>query len=103
MKLNLAVIKSEQVAQNGTRWVDVNKGDSENPNRRSIFVGEEFNMGKDDTLYAATPPLEALRYMLSCASAWGGGNSVRKGVVINVVRRACFYAKATRDIYRVAG
>ena len=54
----------------GTRWVDVNKGDFDNPNCRSIFVGREFNAGKDDSLYAATPPLEALRYVLSCAATW---------------------------------
>ena len=41
----------------GTRWVDVNKGDAEEPDYRSRMVGREFNVGRDDTLYAATPPL----------------------------------------------
>ena len=41
----------------GTRWVDVNKGDAENPNCRSRLVGREFNVGRDNTLYAATPYL----------------------------------------------
>ena len=30
----------------GTRWVDINKGDSCNPNCRSRLVGREFNVGK---------------------------------------------------------
>ena len=45
----------------GTRWAEVNKGDAESPNCRSRLVGREFNVGGDDTLYAAPPPLEALR------------------------------------------
>ena len=43
----------------GTRWVDTNKGDAEAPDCRSRLVGREFNVGRDDNLYAATPPLEA--------------------------------------------
>ena len=84
----------------GTRWVDVNKGDSTNPNCRSRLVGREFNVGRDDTLYAATPPLEALRLILSHAGMWiPGRNGERKAVMINDVRRAYFYARATRDLY----
>ena len=43
----------------GTRWVDTNKGDENNPNYRSRIVGREFNNKKRDDLFAATPPLEA--------------------------------------------
>ena len=39
-----------------TRWVDVNKGDSEKSDYRSRLVGMEFNTGKNDELYASTPP-----------------------------------------------
>ena len=85
----------------GTRWVDTNKGDSESPNCRSRLVGREFNVGRDDTLYAATPPLEALRVVLSHAATWCSSDvSRRRGVMINDVRRAYFYAKATRYIHR---
>ena len=84
----------------GTRWVDVNKGDAEKPNCRSRLVGREFNVGKDDTLYAATPPLEALRFVLSFAATRSEpGSTTRRCVMINDVRRAYFYAKAKRDIY----
>ena len=63
------------------------------------MVGREFNVGKDDNLYAATPPLEALRYVLSYAGTWGDGSSERRAVMINDVRRAYFYARATRVLY----
>ena len=59
------VPKSHQVQTGGiiigTRWVDVNKGDAADPNYRSRLVGREFNVGRDDALYGATPPLEALK------------------------------------------
>ena len=50
----------------GTKWIDVNKGDSENPRLRPRMVGKEFRTGPDDALYASTPPhLESQRrYML---------------------------------------
>ena len=43
------------------RWVDINKGDSSNPNYRSRLVAKEFNTGPCPELYAATPPSECLR------------------------------------------
>ena len=45
-----------------------NKGDIANPIMRSRLVGREFNVGKDDSLYASTPPLEAIRLLLSCTA-----------------------------------
>ena len=82
----------------GVRWVDVNKGDSEDPEYRSRLVGREFAIGRDDALYAATPPLEALRLIISHAAthAEEGG---RRMVMVNDVRRAYFYAKINRDVY----
>ena len=47
------------------RWVDVNKGDSISPKYRSRLVAKEFNTGVNHDLYAATPPSECLRLMLS--------------------------------------
>ena len=38
----------------GVRWVDVNKGDSEEPEYRSRLVGRELAVGKDGALYVAT-------------------------------------------------
>ena len=39
----------------GVRWVDINKGDSENPLYRSRLVAKEFKVGNAPELYAATP------------------------------------------------
>ena len=55
------------------RWIDANKGDLDDPSYRSRLVGREFNMPKDDSLYAATPPLEALRLIVSYAATVQGG------------------------------
>ena len=40
------------------RWVDVNKGDSENPNYQSRLVAREFKTDDRPEWYAATPPSE---------------------------------------------
>ena len=82
------------------RWIDTNKGDSMNPDIRSRLVGREFNNMRDDSLYAATPPIEALRLVLSDAATMDPKEPrKRKEVMINDVRRAYFYAKTTRDLY----
>ena len=82
-----------------TRWIDVNKGDKERPNYRSRLVAKEFNTGAEEGLFAATPPLEAVRLLLSIAATTedleGGGDQV---VMINDVSRAFFEAPAHRPI-----
>ena len=78
------------------RWVDINKGDSVNPNYRSRLVAKEFNTGVCPELYAATPPIECLRLMLSRLA------SMRKqgaGLMYADVSRAYFYAPAKRPVY----
>ena len=50
------------------RWIDINKGDLKNPLYRSRLVAKEFNDSKDDSLYAGTPSLEALRLLVSEAA-----------------------------------
>ena len=49
----------------GGRWVDVNKGDSKEPNVRCRYVAKEIAYYKDDDFFAAMPPLEALRMLIS--------------------------------------
>ena len=103
MKVYTIVPESHQRINGGkiidVRWIDINKGDKENPNMRSRLVGREFNQGKDDTLYAATPPLEALRAIISWAATQDADEGERREIMVNDVSRAYFYAKATRDIY----
>ena len=50
------------------RWVDVNKGDDESPDIRSRLVARQIRYAGEDPMFAPTPPLEALRTVLSCAA-----------------------------------
>ena len=82
-----------------TRWIDVNKGDSANPDYRSRLVGKEFKDKNENELYASTPPLEGLRAVVSWAATWSTTTRRRRSLMINDVRRAYFNAKVQRDIY----
>ena len=88
----------------GTRWVDVNKGDADQPDYRSRLVAQEINNNKRDDLFAATPPLEAKKLLFSMAVAAGigyEGGLREKGKKLDFidVRRAYFHAKARRPVY----
>ena len=63
-----SVVEEEGLKTIGVRWIDVNKVDLDDPNYRARLVGTEFNSLKDDSLYAATPPLEALMLIVSYAA-----------------------------------
>ena len=47
------------------KWVDVNKGDDDEPNYRSRLVAREIKRRGEESIFAPTPPLEALRVILS--------------------------------------
>ena len=49
------------------RWIDINKGDALNPEYMSRFVAKEIKTYNRDDLFAATPPLEALKMLFSMA------------------------------------
>ena len=83
----------------GTKWVITNKGDTEAPDIRARLVGKEFLSGSGDSLYASTPPLEALRFLLSSAAAVDEREGEHKGVIVSDVLRAYVCAKATRDLF----
>ena len=46
------------------RWIDINKGDATSPNYRPRLVAREINTYKRSDLFAATPPLESLKYII---------------------------------------
>ena len=81
-----------------TRWIDINKGDEEHPNYRSRFVAKEFNTGEVDGLFAVTPPLEALKLLVSEAATGKRGQRYGSVIMINDVARAFFEAPTKRDI-----
>ena len=78
----------------GTRWIDINKGDEQKRNYRSRLVAKEYKVDTQPELYAATPPTECLRLMISKAAE----NREHKMLYVDV-SRAYFYAPAVRATY----
>ena len=63
--------------------VDVTKGDLEKPLVRSRNVAKEFANTKSDDFFSPTPPLEALRLLLSHAAS-GRSSSTEGGKILVV-------------------
>ena len=83
----------------GTKWLDTNKGDDEQPLVRSRLVAMEFKRSWIAKWFAATPPMEAVRVLLVIAAAGcSEGQPPRKLLHIDV-SRAHWYPKAKRDVY----
>ena len=51
------------------RWIDINKGDEKSPNYRPRLVAKEINRCKSLDMYAATPPLESIKFIISMAAS----------------------------------
>jgi len=88
----------------GVRWIDINKGDVKNPKYRSRLVAMEFNCGKREDLFAATPPVEAKKLLMSLAMTEGygydrQGNAQELKLDFIDVRRAFFHAPCLREVY----
>jgi hypothetical protein len=79
----------------GSKWVDVNKGDAVKPLIRSRFVVKEIATYKSDDFFAATPPLESFRLLLSLAA------SDAQDIKIEVLdaRKAHLHAFADRTVF----
>ncbi len=80
------------------------KGDSKNPRYRSRLVAKELNLDKREDLFAATPPVEAKKLLLSLAMTAGygydrQGKEMRLKIDCIDVRRAFFHAKCRREVY----
>ncbi len=76
------------------RWVDINKGDEANPDYRSRLVAKEFKTDVRPDLYAATPPSECLRLIVSRLAS-----NRRFRLMYADVSRAYFCAKAVRPVF----
>ena len=82
------------------RWVDTNKGGAGEMIVRSRLVARDFkgnDKGRDD-LFAETPPLEALRLLLSRAATRRRDGGVRKLLFIDV-RKAHLNPICEEDVY----
>ena len=82
----------------GTKWIDINKGDSHSPVYRSRFVAKEYNTGPGEGLFAATPPLEAVRLLISDAATAKDVDSSQGVLMVNDVARAFFEAPVRRAV-----
>merc|ERR1712086_1148632 len=98
------VVPREEARRNGwkiinSRWIDINKGDDIAALYRSRLVGKEFADNKLDGLFAGTPPLEALRFLVhEAATVEGEEEEQEKVIMVNDVARAFFEAKAIRKL-----
>lgn len=83
----------------GGRWVDINKGDDNTLDVRCRYVAKDLALVKSDEFFAAMPPLEALRMILSYVAT---GRKYGKGgrtVIIIDARKAHIHAYPDRDIF----
>lgn len=87
------------------RWVDINKGDDVHPNYRSRIVAKELKSADKhrDDLFAATPPLEAKRALISMAVTESLGfpkGKPQDGMKLDFidVRRAYYHAHSRRPL-----
>ncbi len=81
-----------------TKWIDVNKGDDAAPNYRARLVGRELKLDNRLDLFAATPPLEALKALCSICASRQDGSDPHRLMSIDV-KRAYFYARVQRPVY----
>lgn len=81
------------------RWVDVNKVDSAHPNVGCRYVAKETACEKNDDFFAAMPPIEALRMLISHAAT--GRTSGRNGrkILVTDARKAHLHAMTEREIF----
>ena len=83
------------------KWLETNKGDEDNYNRRARLVAQGFACEQLQTIFAATPPLEAKKALLSLAvtegRGWGAGCHYKLDSID--VKRAYFYAPVRREVY----
>ena len=94
---------AQSVAETGKppfkgRWVDTNKGDRTTPDIRCRWVAKDIAFRKSDEFFAATPPLEAMRLLVSEAASQGATVG-REQVALLDAKKAHLHAKADRPIF----
>jgi hypothetical protein len=80
------------------KWVDVNKGDFARPVIRSRYVAKEFADKRSDEFFAATPPLEALRMVISHAASGRRTSKGGRKILVIDARKAHLHAMAERTV-----
>ena len=110
MEVYTEVTKSFCVDSNltpiGTRWIFTNKGDTKNPIIRARLVAQETKskttMDPNNTAatFAATPPIEGLRTMLSRVMTGPAARSAEDEIVLGFfdISRAHFHSPVRRQV-----
>jgi hypothetical protein len=81
------------------KWIDVNKGDDDNPTYRSRLVAKDFKTSINLEWYAATPPLETLRTLISMGATNVYNEEGPNKIMVNDISRAYFYAPSTSPTF----
>ena len=98
------IVSREEARANGweiikTRWIDRNQGDDVAVSYRSRLAGKEFADKRVDGLFAGTPPLEALRFLVHEAAtvedsgSGGVGSQEEEVIMIHDVARVILRPK----------
>lgn len=99
---NIATEEAMQIDPNkvviGGRWVACDKGDVERPTMRARYVATETNHQDDTAYFAATPPLESIRVLLSQFVQHAPRNTKFTLSCLDITK-ACFHAVPTRSFY----
>ena len=80
----------------GSRWVNCNKNDVNDPDVRCRLVAQEVSLHADDSFFAATPPLEAKRLLFS---EWASRQENYQQLSFVDVCKAYFYGVPDRSLY----
>jgi hypothetical protein len=86
----------------GVRWVYVNKGDQGKPDIRARLVAQEIRQeASDGSMYAATPPLESIKWLLSLAASSSHLSGSRKELKLSFVdaSRAYFNSPCNESVF----
>ena len=81
------------------KWVDVNKGDDEEPEYRCRLVAKDIKRKYDEAIFAATPPLEGKKLLFSLATTGTKGSADPLKLLFIDVKRAYFYAKSKKPVF----
>ena len=82
----------------GGRWVCSNKGDRRRPDVRARWCAKDVATYKTDAFFAATPPLEAMRLILSEAASQGTRGRGLKVQLLDA-KKAHLHAPAVRPVF----
>ena len=77
----------------------MNKGDKHSPSVRGRLVAQEVNTYREDAFVAATPPLEALRLLLSHAATNRDDSEGGRKFMVLDAKKAHLHAFAEREVY----